>query len=81
VIEESRAHELADKTNALAVAWEGAGGARACLHERVPFLEVRGLTDFAGSSAVSEFRKNLAPAMESVAQVIARLNEINLATK
>lgn len=73
VVDDVRAREIAIKTSALAVAWEGAGGARACLHERISFLEVRGITDFAGTNAISEFRKNLAPAMERVAQVIKQL--------
>ena len=47
------------RTGALAVAWEGAGGARACHFSGIPFLEIRGITDSADSDAASDFRATL----------------------
>jgi adenosylhomocysteine nucleosidase len=57
-------------TNALAVAWEGAGGARACKFTGVPFVEIRGITDIADDSAPSDFESNLAVAIENVAALV-----------
>jgi nucleoside phosphorylase len=42
-----RAAELHTQTGAVAVAWEGAGVARACLFSQIPYLEIRGITDTA----------------------------------
>lgn len=53
-----------------AVAWEGAGGARACKFSGVPFLEIRGITDAADHSAASDFEKNLEVAMYNIALLI-----------
>lgn len=73
IVGSERARELFSATSALAVAWEGAGGARACLHAGVPFLEVRGVTDSADHAAVENFKKNLPAAMNNVAAIIAQL--------
>ncbi|MFL5803310.1 MAG: acyltransferase [Roseiflexaceae bacterium] len=40
VIEDERRHAIFAATGALAVAWEGAGGARACAFSGVPYLEL-----------------------------------------
>lgn len=73
VIELTRANEIQASTNAIAVAWEGAGGARACQFNRVPFLEIRGLTDTADHRAVDDFSRNLEQAMRNVTELIVRL--------
>jgi adenosylhomocysteine nucleosidase len=52
------------------VAWEGAGGARACKFSQVPFVEIRGVTDKADHSAPSDFESNLALAMNNIAALI-----------
>jgi adenosylhomocysteine nucleosidase len=70
VVGVERAREIHSSTAALAVAWEGAGGARACLHAGVPFLEIRGVTDSANHAAVENFRINLPKALSNVAGVI-----------
>lgn len=57
-------------TGALAVAWEGAGGARACHFSGIPFVEIRGITDRADSDAASDFEANLGSAMGNVARLI-----------
>lgn len=62
---------LHQRTGALAVAWEGAGGARACHFSGIPFVEIRGITDEADSDAASDFEENLGGAMENVATLIA----------
>ena len=58
---------------ALAVAWEGAGGARAARFQGRPFVEVRGVTDLAGGTAAAEFAFHLREAMANVAAVVQEL--------
>ena len=70
VVDPARRLALCQRTSALAVAWEGAGGARACRFSQVPFLETRGITDTAGSTAVSDFDQNLELAMTNLAKLI-----------
>jgi adenosylhomocysteine nucleosidase len=57
-------------TGALAVAWEGAGGARACRFSGMPFIEVRGIADHANRHAVADFKLHLTRAMRHVAMLI-----------
>jgi adenosylhomocysteine nucleosidase len=71
VVDTDRKRTLHQRTGALAVAWEGAGGARACHFSGIPFAEVRGITDAADSDAASDFEENLGGAMENVATLIA----------
>lgn len=73
IVDPTHAANLAQRTKAVAVAWEGAGGARACRFAKVPFLEIRGVTDMANSSAIEIFKQNLPRAMQNVAQVIHQL--------
>jgi adenosylhomocysteine nucleosidase len=70
VIETERRRSLQQSTGALAVAWEGAGGARACAFSNVPFVEIRGVTDAADHDAPADYDKNLEVAMSNVAEVI-----------
>jgi adenosylhomocysteine nucleosidase len=70
VVDPERRSALYQKTRALAVAWEGAGGARACAFSCVPFVEIRAVTDAADHSAPAEFEKNLKAAMNNVAVLI-----------
>ncbi len=60
-------HEL---TGGLAVAWEGAGGARACRFSEMPFAEIRGIADGADRDAASDFKRNLNSVMANVAALI-----------
>ncbi len=73
VVDPLRAWELHLQTGALAVGWEGAGGARACQFSGLPFLEVRGITDSADHGAPSAFLQNLPTAMRNVAAVVETL--------
>lgn len=70
VIELERAAALRKTTEACAVAWEGAGGARACRFSELPFLELRGITDSADHNASSDFYRNLQGAMANAAALV-----------
>jgi adenosylhomocysteine nucleosidase len=70
VVDTDRKRTLHRRTGALAVAWEGAGGATACHFSRVPFVEIRGITDRADSDAASDFEGNLGNAIANVATLI-----------
>jgi adenosylhomocysteine nucleosidase len=70
IVDPERRLALRQQTSALAVAWEGAGGARACRFSQVPFVEIRGITDTAGSTAPSDFDQNLEMAMTNLANLI-----------
>jgi adenosylhomocysteine nucleosidase len=54
----------------LAVAWEGAGGARACRFNDMPFIEVRWITDFVGPDAENDFFKNLEGLMGNLGELL-----------
>lgn len=71
VVDTPRANVLREQTGALAVAWEGAGSARACALTGIPFVEIRGVTDSANTDAPSDFHTNLAAAMANIARLIA----------
>jgi adenosylhomocysteine nucleosidase len=72
VIEVRRGAELYKAHNALAVAWEGIGGARACAFNEVPFLEIRGATDTANHEAPVVFDVNLKIVMRNIANLLVR---------
>lgn len=71
VIELERAAALRQATEACAVAWEGAGGARACNFNGIPFVELRGITDNADHQASADFAVNLRVAMANAATLVA----------
>jgi adenosylhomocysteine nucleosidase len=70
VVDVERRRALHQSTDALVVAWEGAGGARACAFSEVPFLEIRGVSDTADQNAPSDFEANLELAMNNVTALI-----------
>jgi adenosylhomocysteine nucleosidase len=70
VIEVVRGAELYKAHNALAVAWEGIGGARASTFSQVPFLEIRGATDTANHEAPVVFDINLKIVMKNIALLL-----------
>ena len=72
VVDPARAAELAKATGASCVAWEGAGAARAAHFSRLPFLELRVITDSANQSAADDFHTNLEHAMPNLAQVLLK---------
>ena len=69
IVDSARANEIQKKTNGLAVAWEGAGGARACSFLNIPFVELRAITDMASNSAPIDFKENLKLSMKNIAEV------------
>lgn len=74
IIDEERASELSEKTKAIAVAWEGSGGARASKFNQIPFLEIRAITDHARGFAVAEnFKRNLQVCMHNAADFIRNI--------
>lgn len=75
IIEKQRAEELHRQTGAIAVAWEGAGGARAAKFNRKDYLEIRGLSDSADTDAPQDFEANLPVVMNHVTQVLLKLIE------
>ncbi|HLO28144.1 MAG TPA: 5'-methylthioadenosine/S-adenosylhomocysteine nucleosidase [Anaerolineales bacterium] len=70
VIEVRRGAELYKAHNALAVAWEGIGGARASAFSEVPYLEIRGATDTANHEAPVVFYINLKIVMKNIAYLL-----------
>ncbi len=70
IVDKTRRRALHDQTGALAAAWEGAGGARACAFVGVPFLEIRGVTDAADAGAPADFEANLELAMSHIAALV-----------
>lgn len=70
VIEVMRGAELYQAHKALAVAWEGVGGARACAFSEMPYLEIRGATDTANHEAPVVFDINLKIVMKNIAYLL-----------
>ena len=70
VIEVERGRQLREQTGAIAVAWEGVGGARACRFSQTPFVELRGITDTADHNAPAAFEVNLERAMNNIARLL-----------
>jgi adenosylhomocysteine nucleosidase len=73
IINTERAAELQKKTQALAVAWEGAGFARACQSCKVSWTEIRAVTDSADHKAIDSFKANLEPAMNNAFDVFWKI--------
>jgi adenosylhomocysteine nucleosidase len=72
VIDATRGKELHEAHHALAVAWEGIGGARACAFSGVPYLELRGATDTADHAAPVVFAIHLKTVMKNIARLLVR---------
>jgi adenosylhomocysteine nucleosidase len=70
VLDVQRGKELREMSNALGVAWEGVGGARACKFSSVPYLELRGATDTANHEAPIVFDENLKIVMKNMAHLL-----------
>ncbi len=70
IIEVKRAEELYESTQALAVAWESAGGIRAAQFNNIPYFEIRGITDNARKNVASDFKKNIELTMDNIADFI-----------
>jgi adenosylhomocysteine nucleosidase len=72
VIDVRRGAELRELHDALAVAWEGVGGARASAFSGIPYLEIRGATDTANHEAPVVFHVNLKIVMKNIAFLLVR---------
>lgn len=70
IVDAERSSELRSQTGAIAVAWEGSGGARACKFNSIPFLEIRGITDTASHTASVDYSLHLQVAMHNVCDVL-----------
>lgn len=70
IMSTKRKVEVRERTGADVVAWEGAGGARACHFSDVPFAEIRGVTDFANHQAEDDFFKHLENVMGNLAELV-----------
>ena len=72
VIEVTRGAELRELHDALAVAWEGVGGARASAFSDIPYLEIRGATDTANHEAPVVFYINLKIVMKNIGFLLCK---------
>lgn len=72
IVDKERGQELITQTGAMAVAWEGAGGARACKLNQLPYVEVRGITDGADSNVFHDFEKDLKIVMSNVGNFLIK---------
>lgn len=72
IVTVARGEQLAQLTDCIAVAWEGAGGARACLFNKKRFIEIRAVTDTADHNAALDFQVNLLSAMANLTQLVIR---------
>lgn len=75
IVDRVRAEELHRQTGAMAVAWEGAGGARACQLAGVPFLELRAVSDGADKKAAADFASHARAGMARIGSVLEALIE------
>jgi len=70
IVDPARAAELRETTNALCVAWEGSGGARAARLNDIGFIEMRGITDGADGDAARSFHDNVNDVMVNVVELM-----------
>jgi adenosylhomocysteine nucleosidase len=73
IVDSGRVEAVRTLTEGLAVAWEGAGGARAAAFCKTPYLELRVVTDVANASASQDFRRNVQAGMKHIALVLKKL--------
>lgn len=78
IVTVARGQELTQSTGCIAVAWEGAGGARACHFSQKRYIELRGITDTADGNAAADFEFNLKMAMKNLAQAIGQWQKTNV---
>lgn len=72
IIDPIRAEQLAAATGAWAVAWEGAGGARAAKFNNIPFAEIRAITDTSDNQAPADFYANVRIACKNLADFLIK---------
>lgn len=74
VISHERRKQLLTQTAALAVAWEGSGGGRACAFNKRPYIEVRIITDNSNEDATHDFRKNIETGINTICTFLLKAN-------
>lgn len=72
IVDAARAAEVYQRTEALCVAWEGAGGARVAQFNDIPFLEIRAITDIANRNTIADFKTYLNEAMAHIGELLVR---------
>lgn len=72
IVSSARASEL-NTMGPIAVAWEGAGGARAARNLDKGFIEIRGISDCCNDDTASHFWENLPKTMDNVSKVLSLL--------
>ena len=77
VITSHRKQSIHLSTKASAVAFEGAGAARACEFSTVPFLELRAISDSADENAKIDFFSNIPLAMSNIGTLLGILAGAN----
>lgn len=70
IVDPVQARELIANTGALCAAWEGSGGARAARFNKLPFLEIRCLTDGADADARASFHESVDRVMPNIAGLL-----------
>lgn len=70
VADDKRRTRIYRETGGMAVACEGIGGVRAAQSHRLPFTEIRTITDQAIENVHLEFQKNLEGAMEKLGEFV-----------
>jgi len=74
ILNRERAQEIYDQTGgAIAVAWEGAGGARAARLSDLDYLEIRGISDLCDGQTLEDFKIHFHGAMKAVAQTLEQI--------
>ncbi len=68
-----RKSEIKTITDSLCVAWEGIGGAKAAKFSKIPYLEIRTVSDSAESNTPDEFMKNLDRAITNLGTVLLKI--------
>ena len=71
IVDRGRASSLCQETEALCVAWEGAGAARAAEFNGLSFAEVRVISDGADPDTPVDYYKNLQDVMPHISQLLA----------
>ena len=74
VVSRERAKELIEETEAEVVAWESAGFARACKHNKLPWAEMRMISDNCEPGQIADFKQSLKISIVSTNKHVLSLN-------
>jgi adenosylhomocysteine nucleosidase len=70
IVDADRSAEILTATQALCVAWEGMGGARAARFSEIGFVEIRAITDGADANAAQSFHEHLDHVLPHIADLL-----------